>query len=71
MYYKCDMREFVLEEYVHRAPDVVGRMNYWTFQEILNLEAIADTPSFIFLWINTMVWIFEQGRLCPKKGADT
>ncbi|MCL7049576.1 hypothetical protein MKW94_017781 [Papaver nudicaule] len=86
MYYKCDLREFVLsseffgtkfdvilvdppwEEYVHRAPGVADHMDYWTFEEILNLkiEAIADTPSFIFLWVGDGVGL-EQGRQCLKK----
>ncbi|XP_021899846.1 methyltransferase-like protein 1 [Carica papaya] len=56
------------EEYVHRAPGVVDHMEYWTFEEILNLkiEAIADTPSFIFLWVGDGVGL-EQGRQCLKK----
>ncbi|KAJ8427946.1 hypothetical protein Cgig2_023241 [Carnegiea gigantea] len=86
MYYKCDLREFVLsseffgtkfdvilvdppwEEYVHRAPGVTDHMEYWTFEEIINLkiEAIADTPSFIFLWVGDGVGL-EQGRQCLKK----
>ncbi|MFS7994338.1 putative mRNA (2'-O-methyladenosine-N(6)-)-methyltransferase [Helianthus anomalus] len=42
------------EEYVHRAPSVADHMEYWTFEEIMNLKievAIADTPSFVFLWV--------------------
>uniref|UniRef100_A0A0D6R172 Methyltransferase-like protein 1 n=1 Tax=Araucaria cunninghamii TaxID=56994 RepID=A0A0D6R172_ARACU len=56
------------EEYVHRAPGVGDHMEYWTFEEIQNLkiEAIADTPSFIFLWVGDGVGL-EQGRLCLKK----
>ncbi|KAI5570036.1 hypothetical protein BDE02_12G119200 [Populus trichocarpa] len=56
------------EEYVHRAPGVADHMEYWTFEEILNLkiEAIADTPSFIFLWVGDGVGL-EQGRRCLKK----
>ncbi|ERN09716.1 hypothetical protein AMTR_s00029p00224260 [Amborella trichopoda] len=56
------------EEYVHRAPGVADHMEYWTFEEIQNLkiEAIADTPSFIFLWVGDGVGL-EQGRLCLKK----
>ncbi|GAB2227677.1 hypothetical protein Droror1_Dr00009504 [Drosera rotundifolia] len=85
MYYKCDLREFVLtpeffgtkfdvilvdppwEEYVHRAPGT-DHMEYWTLEEIMNLkiEAIADTPSFIFLWVGDGVGL-EQGRQCLKK----
>ncbi|XP_010537167.1 PREDICTED: methyltransferase-like protein 1 [Tarenaya hassleriana] len=56
------------EEYVHRAPGVADNMEYWTFEEIINLkiEAIADTPSFIFLWVGDGVGL-EQGRQCLKK----
>ncbi|KAL3650008.1 hypothetical protein CASFOL_006411 [Castilleja foliolosa] len=56
------------EEYVHRAPGVTDHMNYWTFEDIMNLkiEAIADTPSFIFLWVGDGVGL-EQGRQCLKK----
>ncbi|CAN0891743.1 N6-adenosine-methyltransferase non-catalytic subunit MTB [Linum grandiflorum] len=56
------------EEYVHRAPGVADHMEYWTFEEILNLkiEAIADTPSFLFLWVGDGVGL-EQGRQCLKK----
>ncbi|KAA8533696.1 hypothetical protein F0562_031213 [Nyssa sinensis] len=55
------------EEYVHRAPGV-NHMEYWTFEEIMNLkiEAIADTPSFIFLWVGDGVGL-DQGRQCLKK----
>ncbi|XP_024025395.1 methyltransferase-like protein 1 isoform X1 [Morus notabilis] len=56
------------EEYVHRAPGVADHMEYWTFEEIMNLkiEAIADTPSFIFLWVGDGMGL-EQGRQCLKK----
>ncbi|KAK1261181.1 Methyltransferase-like protein 1 [Acorus gramineus] len=56
------------EEYVHRAPGVADNMEYWTLEEIMNLkiEAIADTPSFIFLWVGDGVGL-EQGRQCLKK----
>ncbi|KAF5732376.1 hypothetical protein HS088_TW18G01070 [Tripterygium wilfordii] len=56
------------EEYVHRAPGIAEHTEYWTFEEILNLkiEAIADTPSFIFLWVGDGVGL-EQGRQCLKK----
>ncbi|ESQ38575.1 hypothetical protein EUTSA_v10028402mg [Eutrema salsugineum] len=56
------------EEYVHRAPGVSDSMEYWTFEDIINLkiEAIADTPSFIFLWVGDGVGL-EQGRQCLKK----
>ncbi|KAL8257744.1 hypothetical protein R6Q59_029784 [Mikania micrantha] len=56
------------EEYVHRAPGVTDHMDYWTFEEIMNLkiEAIADTPCFVFLWVGDGVGL-EQGRQCLKK----
>ncbi|CAN6299230.1 unnamed protein product [Urochloa humidicola] len=56
------------EEYVHRAPGVTDHIEYWTVEEIMNLkiEAIADTPSFIFLWVGDGVGL-EQGRQCLKK----
>ncbi|XP_072953909.1 uncharacterized protein [Typha angustifolia] len=56
------------EEYVHRAPGITDHIEYWTFEEIMNLkiEAIADTPSFIFLWVGDGMGL-EQGRQCLKK----
>ncbi|KAJ3682532.1 hypothetical protein LUZ60_015105 [Juncus effusus] len=56
------------EEYVHRAPGITDHIEYWTMEEIMNLklEAIADTPSFIFLWVGDGVGL-EQGRQCLKK----
>ncbi|KAJ4772462.1 N6-adenosine-methyltransferase subunit METTL14 [Rhynchospora pubera] len=51
------------EEYVHRALGITDHIEYWTFDEIMNLkiEAIADTPSFIFLWVGDGVGL-EQGK---------
>ncbi|KAL6641014.1 hypothetical protein ACP70R_019195 [Stipagrostis hirtigluma subsp. patula] len=56
------------EEYVHRAPGITDHIEYWSPEEIMNLkiEAIADTPSFIFLWVGDGVAL-EQGRQCLKK----
>jgi len=56
------------EEYVHRVPGITDHIEYWTAEEIMNLkiEAIADTPSFIFLWVGDGVGL-EQGRQCLKK----
>ncbi|KAG2537779.1 hypothetical protein PVAP13_9NG334900 [Panicum virgatum] len=56
------------EEYVHRAPGVTDHIEYWTAEEIMNLkiEAIADMPSFIFLWVGDGIGL-EQGRQCLKK----
>lgn len=40
---------------------------YGTVSEpLLFLQAIADTPSFIFLWVGDGVGL-EQGRQCLKK----
>jgi len=56
------------EEYTHRAPGITDHIEYWTAEEIMNLkiEAIADTPSFVFLWVGDGVGL-EQGRQCLKK----
>ncbi|XP_078164108.1 uncharacterized protein LOC144559051 [Carex rostrata] len=56
------------EEYVHRAPGITDHLENWTVDEIMNLkiESIADTPSFIFLWVGDGVGL-EQGRACLKK----
>ncbi|KMZ63309.1 hypothetical protein ZOSMA_418G00030 [Zostera marina] len=56
------------EEYLHRAPGSGDHMECWSFEDILNLkiEAIADTPSFIFLWVGDGMGL-EQGRQCLKK----
>ena len=39
------------EEYARRAPGL-AQPDAWTWAEIqaLELEAVMDTPSFIFLW---------------------
>ncbi|XP_062209881.1 N6-adenosine-methyltransferase non-catalytic subunit MTB-like [Phragmites australis] len=56
------------EEYAHRAPGITDHIEYWNSEEIMNLkiEAIADTPSFVFLWVGDGVGL-EQGRQCLKK----
>ncbi|PUZ42844.1 hypothetical protein GQ55_9G614500 [Panicum hallii var. hallii] len=56
------------EEYAHRAPGITDHIEYWNAEEIMNLkiEAIADTPSFVFLWVGDGVGL-EQGRQCLKK----
>ncbi|KAH7287224.1 hypothetical protein KP509_32G044700 [Ceratopteris richardii] len=56
------------EEYIRRAPGVGDSMEWWSFEEIQNLriEAIADTPSFIFLWVGDAEGL-DQGRQCLKK----
>ncbi|KAH7435640.1 hypothetical protein KP509_06G073000 [Ceratopteris richardii] len=56
------------EEYIRRSPGVGDSMEWWSFEEIQNLriEAIADTPSFIFLWVGDAEGL-DQGRLCLKK----
>ncbi len=42
------------EEYARRAPGI--DIATWTWQEIMKLEveAITDTPSFLFLW-----WVLQ------------
>ncbi|TVU48376.1 hypothetical protein EJB05_08010 [Eragrostis curvula] len=56
------------EEYTHRAPGITDNLEYWNVDEIMNLkiEAIADIPSFVFLWVGDGVGL-EQGRQCLKK----
>lgn len=56
------------EEYVRRAPGIGDSMEWWSPEDIQNLriEAIADTPAFIFLWVGDAEGL-EQGRLCLKK----
>ncbi|XP_062216791.1 N6-adenosine-methyltransferase non-catalytic subunit MTB-like [Phragmites australis] len=56
------------EEYAHRAPGITDHIEYWNAEQIMNLkiEAIADTPSFVFLWVGDGVGL-EQGRQCLKK----
>ncbi len=40
------------EEYARRAPGAPGLDDVWAWQDIqaLDIAAIADTPSFVFLW---------------------
>ncbi|KAL6645507.1 hypothetical protein ACP70R_017115 [Stipagrostis hirtigluma subsp. patula] len=56
------------EEYTHRAPGITDHIEYWSAEEIMDLkiEAIADTPSFVFLWVGDGIGL-EQGRQCLKK----
>ncbi|CAM6105360.1 unnamed protein product [Calypogeia fissa] len=56
------------EEYVRRAPGVGDSMEWWSHSDIqsLRIEAISDTPSFIFLWVGDAEGL-DQGRLCLKK----
>ncbi|CAI7781821.1 unnamed protein product, partial [Closterium sp. NIES-54] len=56
------------EEYVRRAPGMGDEIEWWTPQEImaLRIEAIADTPSFVFLWVGDAEGL-EYGRMCLKK----
>jgi N6-adenosine-specific RNA methylase IME4 len=55
------------EEYVRRAPGVTDG-HYWTWQEImaLQIEAITDTPSFVFLWCGSAEGL-DAGRHCLQK----
>ncbi|CAI5536426.1 unnamed protein product, partial [Closterium sp. Naga37s-1] len=56
------------EEYVRRAPGMGDEIEWWTPLEImaLRIEAIADTPSFVFLWVGDAEGL-EYGRMCLKK----
>jgi len=40
------------EEYARRAPGAPGLDDAWLWQDIqaLDIAAVADTPSFVFLW---------------------
>jgi N6-adenosine-specific RNA methylase IME4 len=57
-----------MEEYVRRAPGVLDPEDYWTWEEIrsLRIEDIADSHSFVFLWVGSVEGL-EEGRLCFKK----
>ena len=57
------------EEYVRRAPGMVRDTEVWTWQEIreLEIEAIADNPSFIFLWC---VCVCVGGSECVCGGGS-
>ena len=52
------------EEYQKRilTPEPKERLGNWSFSEIgnINVEAIAGSPSFVFLWVGTEN--FENGR---------
>ncbi|GAX80720.1 hypothetical protein CEUSTIGMA_g8155.t1 [Chlamydomonas eustigma] len=56
------------EEYVRRAPGLLKDPEYWAWKEImaLEIENIADTPSFIFLWCGSAEGL-EAGRHCLNK----
>ncbi|KAG2496477.1 hypothetical protein HYH03_005303 [Edaphochlamys debaryana] len=56
------------EEYVRRAPGLVSDPESWTWQELqaLELEAISDTPCFLFLWCGAEEGL-EAGRVCMQK----
>ena len=40
------------EEYARRAPGLMDNVETWPWQDImaLDIEAVTDSPSFIFLW---------------------
>lgn len=56
------------EEYQRRAPGLLAETEVWTWQQIrdLEIERIADTPSFVFLWCGTAEGL-EAGRHCLSK----
>eukprot|EP00200_Dunaliella_tertiolecta_P017592 CAMPEP_0202411586 /NCGR_PEP_ID=MMETSP1128-20130828/22327_1 /ASSEMBLY_ACC=CAM_ASM_000463 /TAXON_ID=3047 /ORGANISM="Dunaliella tertiolecta, Strain CCMP1320" /LENGTH=547 /DNA_ID=CAMNT_0049017321 /DNA_START=280 /DNA_END=1923 /DNA_ORIENTATION=- len=57
------------DEYARRAPQSAqGQVESWHWQEIMNLEIenIADSPSFVFLWCGAAEGL-EAGRHCLNK----
>eukprot|EP00879_Flechtneria_rotunda_P026459 GHRR01028212.1.p2 GENE.GHRR01028212.1~~GHRR01028212.1.p2 ORF type:complete len:259 (+),score=66.68 GHRR01028212.1:600-1376(+) len=56
------------EEYVRRAPGFVADTEWWSWEQIqaLDIDAIADTPSFVFLWCGSAEGL-DAGRHCLKK----
>eukprot|EP00730_Choanoeca_flexa_P007724 TRINITY_DN12383_c0_g1_i8.p1 TRINITY_DN12383_c0_g1~~TRINITY_DN12383_c0_g1_i8.p1 ORF type:complete len:420 (+),score=104.78 TRINITY_DN12383_c0_g1_i8:188-1447(+) len=57
-----------LPEYQRRAPGAKLLYDPWTWQQIrsLRLHDMANTPSFVFLWVGSDEGL-EEGRLCLKK----
>ncbi|KAF8065623.1 mettl14 [Scenedesmus sp. PABB004] len=56
------------EEYARRAPGLVADPEVWTWQEIqaLNVGAIADVPSAVFLWCGSAEGL-DAGRHCLRR----
>ncbi|KAJ9531964.1 hypothetical protein QJQ45_003668 [Haematococcus lacustris] len=58
------------DEYVRRAPHTAAMRDasVWTWQEImaLEVEALADRPSFVFLWCGSAEGL-DAGRHCLNK----
>eukprot|EP00878_Enallax_costatus_P021350 GHUV01022599.1.p1 GENE.GHUV01022599.1~~GHUV01022599.1.p1 ORF type:complete len:485 (+),score=113.06 GHUV01022599.1:720-2174(+) len=57
------------EEYIRRAPHFVEPgAESWTWEEIrnLNIEDVADTPSFVFLWCGSAEGL-DAARHCFQK----
>ena len=50
--HKCHILSSRWEEYARRAPGLLKDTEVWAWKEImaLEIENIADTPSFVFLW---------------------
>ena len=59
-------------EYQRRCPNAVidEDLTPWTFQELcnLNVQDVADEPSFLFLWVGTSEGLNEGRRLLKKWG---
>ncbi|WIA36475.1 hypothetical protein OEZ86_007775 [Tetradesmus obliquus] len=56
------------EEYVRRAPGFVSDTDFWSWQEIqaLDIGAVAEVPSFVFLWCGSAEGL-DAGRHCLRK----
>jgi len=60
------------EEYMRRCPGAIVEENLqpWTFQELcnLNVQDVADEPSFLFLWVGSCEGLNQGRRLLKKWG---
>ncbi|KAF6245562.1 MT-A70-domain-containing protein [Scenedesmus sp. NREL 46B-D3] len=56
------------EEYVRRAPGFVSDTDFWSWHEIqaLDIGAVAEVPSFVFLWCGSAEGL-DAGRHCLRK----
>ncbi|MEW5306945.1 MAG: hypothetical protein WDW36_009373 [Sanguina aurantia] len=57
------------EEYVRRAPGMLKDPEVWAWDDImaLEIEAIAENPSVLFLWCGSGEEGLDAGRHCLKK----
>ncbi|KAJ4457588.1 putative Methyltransferase MT-A70 family protein [Paratrimastix pyriformis] len=78
---RCDLKSFPLAEALGSKFDVIlvdppweeyyrlGRASsYWTLEEMMSLrvDTIAETPSFLFLWVGNAAGL-EQGRILMRQ----